>query len=105
MSTSRAKITATEYNALTDSVNELFGDTHSAAGPAADSQTQSELRWGWGGENVELITKGKKISASHTNELVNRINASTLRTNSTDQELVIVSPGDKITADFFTNYC
>jgi hypothetical protein len=101
MSTSRNKITAEEYNGLTESVNELFGDTHSASGPVTDLQAQSDLRWGWGGENVDAIAKGNKISALHTNELVNRINASTLRTNSTDQELVIITPGDKITAEFF----
>jgi hypothetical protein len=95
------RVTVVNYNALTESVNELFGDTHNVAGPAVGLQAQSDLRWGWGGENVAAIAKGNKISALHTNELVNRINASTLRTNSTDQELVIITPGDKITAEFF----
>jgi hypothetical protein len=95
------KITADYFNALKDNVNELYGDTHAGEGPSHESVVQDAIRWGWGGEHVPEVARGEKVTADYTNEIVNRINLSTLRTNSTDQELVIVSRGDKITADFF----
>ena len=96
----RQKITAAHFNKLADDVNELFGDKHAGKGPSDNPAVQDDIRWGWGGENIELIAKGQKVTASFTNEIVNRVNISTLRTNSSDQELVIVQQGEKVTAEF-----
>ena len=95
------KITADYYNSLAALVNELYGDTHSGQGPSADPVIEDGLRWGWGGQNANTVAPGNIVTAVHTNELVKRINLSTLRTNSTSQELVIVNTGATITADFF----
>ena len=90
------------YNTLTTEVNELFGDVHAGEGPSADQAVQdNSIKWGWGGENVNLVQATQKITATHTNKLVNRINLSTLRTGSSDQELVIVSQGSIMTDEFF----
>ena len=77
MATSRNKITASYYNDLAESVNELFGDTHASEGPSENAPVQDDIRWGWGGDNVDAVQQGKKITAAETNELVNRINIST----------------------------
>ena len=104
MSVSRKdKITADYINSLTESVNELFGDTHDNQGPSDDASVQDAIRWGWGGPNVDNVQRGEKITADKTNEIVDRINISTLRTNSSDTELVFVARGDKVTADFFNS--
>ena len=101
MPTSGQKISQEYFNSLIDSVNELYGDTHAGEGPSSSPDVQDAIRWGWGGDNVDQVSQGDKVTASLTNELVHRINISTLRTNSTDQELVVVARGDNITADFF----
>jgi len=84
MAIQRKKITAEDLNKLASDVNELFGDTHAGEGPSTDPQTQDDIRWGWGGDNVEYVQPKQKLTAAFTNELVNRINLSTYRTNSTD---------------------
>jgi hypothetical protein len=95
------KITADYYNSLAALVNELYGDTHGGQGPSANPVIENGLRWGWGGQNANTVVPGNIVTAVHTNELVKRINLSTLRTNSTSQELVIVNTGATITAEFF----
>ena len=92
------------FNELTEDINELFGDTHAGEGPTTNitnSETEDNLRWGWGGLHIADVASGQKLSAALTNQLVNRINISTLRTNSDERELVVVNLGEKINESFF----
>jgi len=102
LKTRNTKVLAKDFNTLIDSVNELFGDTHAAEGPSTIAAIQDSIKWGWGGSNVANVNPGGKITASTLNDIVNRINISTLRTNSSDLELVVTAVrGDKISDDFF----
>lgn len=89
------------FNELTTNVNELFGDIHANQGLVNNQIKQDKSKWGWGGQNVELMAKGNKITAMGTNKLVNRVNLSTYRTKSSEDELVIVEQGETITAEFY----
>lgn len=95
------KITHELYNELAIAVNELFADTHAGQGPTSSYMLQNQIRWGWGGTAASTSARSIKITASQINELVNRINLSTLRTNSTEEEIYITDIGKKVTAEFF----
>ena len=97
------KITKDYFNNLSGQVNELFADTHANEGPSEtdDTAVQDDIRWGWGGTEVPTVARGDKVTSAYANELVNRINISTYRTDASDDELVVTSRGGKITADFF----
>jgi hypothetical protein len=95
------KITHELYNELAVAVNELFADTHAGQGPTSSYMLQDQIRWGWGGTAASTSARSVKITASQINELINRINLSTLRTNSTDEEIYITDIGKKVTAEFF----
>ena len=96
------KITHQRFNNIADELNELFADTHEGEGPSSLTNVQENaIRWGWGGSAVPSTVRGQKITAALVNELAHRINISTLRTNSSDDEIHIVSRGDTITAEFF----
>jgi len=97
------KVEKDYFNTLSAETNELFADTHANEGPSEtdDTAVQDSIRWGWGGTAISTVARGDKVTSTHANELVNRINISTLRTDATDNELVVTSRGGKITADFF----
>jgi hypothetical protein len=97
------KITQDRYNALAQEVNELFADLHKNQGPSSSYLVQDQIRWGWGGLPANPAVRSNKVTAELINELVHRINLSTLRTNSSDEEIVVTSPGELITAEFFNN--
>jgi len=100
----KAKITAADVKSLlVDDLNELFGDTHAEIEPTDNTALQDAIKWGWGGAMVPQPERGQKITAVYVNEIVNRINLSTLRTGSSDEEVVVVSRGNKILSNEFIN--
>jgi len=87
-------ITASQYNALKDSVNKWFGDSYSSNTPA---NVKAENSYGWGNTNASAVSTGNVITADQTNHLINRINLGVDQTGAST-ECDKVATGDIILA-------
>jgi hypothetical protein len=91
------KITAAEWNEITDHLNKIFADTATGSQPAFDAQQKNLQSYGWGNSPSSPVAKGDKFSAVVANRVIDKVKLSAQQVGSS-YSLNNVQPGQKITA-------
>ena len=94
-------IYASDYNTLQPDINRWFGDDYPSATPG--SETEANLRFGWGQSEISTVSAGNLIYESEFNELINRVNIGIDHTGSAESEMANAAIGFKIFASEYND--
>lgn len=91
------KITAADWNDLTERLNKIFADKVPGSAPTQDLSRRNLQSYGWGQVPSNLVTKGQKFTAAIANDVIDKVKIGARQVGST-YTLNNVTKGQKITA-------
>jgi hypothetical protein len=91
------KITAADWNDLTERLNKIFADKYPGSAPSQDMRVRNLQSYGWGQVPSNLVTKGQKFTAAIANDVIDKVKIGARQVGSS-YTLNNVTKGQKITA-------
>lgn len=91
------KITAADWNELTERLNKIFADKFPGSAPTEDLARRNLQSYGWGQSNTNTVVKGQKFTAAIANTVIDKVRLGAQQVGS-NYTLANVTKGQKITA-------